>query len=135
MPNVLKIRRGRGVTRRLLDGAGAGVEAFNFVARLSSGALGSRFLLVKIGADKDHVALAAAVDTPLGVAQAITAGAEENIDVALCGTGACVKMQASGAIALGALLEPAANGQVQTLTGSVGTHHVVGRALIAAAQA
>jgi hypothetical protein len=46
-----------------------------------------------------------------------------------------IPVVASGAIAQDALLEPAANGRVQTLGGGVGTHHVVGRAMNAAANA
>src|SRR6185503_7832924 len=91
---------------------------------------------MKVGADANHVALCGVADTPIGIALAMASGAEENIDVVLLpGSLAPMKMVASAAIAVGALLEPAANGRVATLGGGVGTHHVVGRALEAAAGA
>src|SRR5688572_7346799 len=136
MAGEMRIRRGRGLTRRTLDAAGAGLEGLSVITRLSSGALTAKLLLVKAGADVNHVALCGAADTPLGVALAVAAGAEENIDLALLpGNLSAIKMVASAVIAVGALVEPAANGRVATLGGTPGTHHVVGRAMEAAAGA
>ena len=132
----MKIRRGRGLTRRLLDAAGAGLEGLGVVTRLSSGALTEKFLLVKMGADANHVALCGAADPPIGVALALASAAEENIDVALLpGNLSTIKVVASAAIGFGALVEPAANGRVATLGIGAGTHHVVGRAMESAAGA
>ena len=58
------------------------------------------------------------------------------MNVALLGArSGTLRMVASAAITQGALLEPAASGRVVTLGGGAGTHHVVGRALDAAAAA
>lgn len=133
MPGELRIRRGRGLTRRLLDAAGSAFEAVSVMGRLSDAAI-SKHRLVKAGSDANHVNVCAAVDTPVGVCLTEAGGAETQVDIAfLPGNAAPVKMVASAPIAVGALLEPAASGKVQTLTGSIGTHHVVGRALEAAA--
>lgn len=98
--------------------------------------IAERFLLGKIGSAADRVAICGAADTPLGV---ITDEAEEIGDLVSVtpfgSAGSTVQMVASAAIVQGALLEPAANGRVQTLTATPGTHHVVGRALQAAGAA
>jgi hypothetical protein len=99
-------------------------------------AITERFLLAKVGAASNTVNIAGAADTPIGVITDEAAAAGEIVNVALFGSArSTLRMVASGAIAQGALLEPAASGRVQTLTGTVGTHHVVGRALDAAANA
>jgi hypothetical protein len=95
-----------------------------------------RFLLAKIGSASDRVNVCGAVDTPIGVITDEAAAIGDPINVSLLGcAGRSARMVASAAISQGSLLEPAASGRVQTLTGSIGTHHVVGRALDAAAAA
>ena len=95
-----------------------------------------RFLLAKVGAASNTVNIAGAADTPIGVITDEAAAIGDIVNVALFGSArSTLRMVASGAITQGSLLEPAANGRVQTLTGAVGTHHVVGRALDAAANA
>lgn len=106
------------------------------ITKAVDAAITERFLLAKIGSASDRVAVAGAADTPIGVITDEAAALGDLVNVALLGARpSTVRMVASAAIAQGALLEPAANGRVQTLTGSIGTHHVVGRALDAAGAA
>lgn len=95
-----------------------------------------RFLLAKIGSAADRISVCNAVDTPIGVITDEAAAAGDMVNVALLGSQkSTVKMVANVAIAQGALVEPAANGRIQTLGVGVGTHHVIGRALDAATAA
>jgi hypothetical protein len=95
-----------------------------------------RFLLCKVGSASDRVAVAGAADTPIGVITDEAAAIGDIVNVALLGSArSTLRMVASAAIAQGALVEPAASGRVQTLGVGAGTHHVVGRALDAAAAA
>lgn len=106
------------------------------ITKAVDAAITERFLLGKIGSAADRVAVAGAADTPIGVITDEAAAVGDLVNVALLGARpSTVRMVASGAIAQGALVEPAANGRVQTLGGGAGTHHVVGRALDAAANA
>ena len=93
-------------------------------------------LLAKIGSASDRVDICGAADTPFGVISDEASEAGDLVNVKLLGSSrGTVLMVASAAIAQGDLLEPAADGRVQTLGASAGTHHVVGRALDAAAAA
>jgi len=99
-------------------------------------AITERFLLGKIGSTAARVAVCGAADTPIGVITDEAAAAADIVNVALLGSArSTLRMVASGAISQGVLLEPAANGRVATLGIGAGTHHVVGRALDAAAAA
>lgn len=123
----------KGVTR--LANIAEGTHEGN-ITKASDVVITERFLLAKIGSAADRVAVCAAVDTPIGVLTDEAAAVGDLINVALLGSiGTTVRMVASAAIAQGALLEPAAAGRVATLGVSVGTHHVVGRALDAAVNA
>ena len=102
------------------------------ITKLSSAAIG-RNLLVKFGADANHIALCGAADTPIGVTVSTATAAEQPVAIALLSGG--VTMTSGAAIAYGSTLEPAANGKVQTLGGGVGTHLCVGQALTGAAGA
>lgn len=118
------------------ENTGEGMHDTGNITRKTDAAVATRYLLAKIGTDVDHVNIAGAADTPIGVFTDEAAAAEELVNVALLGSSkGTTKMVASAAIALGALLEPAANGQVVTKGVGAGTHHVVGRALQAAANA
>ncbi|HUS37360.1 MAG TPA: capsid cement protein [Verrucomicrobiae bacterium] len=103
----------------------------------SDAAITERYRIVKRGSDADHFAITAAIgDVPLGICLDEPAAAEVHTSIQLLG--ACkdtVLMRAAAAIAQDAFLEATANGRVQTLTTSAGTHHCVGRALRAAAAA
>jgi hypothetical protein len=106
------------------------------ITKAVDAAITERFLLAKIGSASDRVAVCGAADTPIGVIMDEAAATGDLVNVALLGSaGSTVRMVASAAIAQGALVEPAASGRVQTLSGSVGVHHVVGRALNAASNA
>ena len=106
------------------------------ITKAVDAAITERFLLAKVGSASDRVAVAGAADTPIGVITDEAAAVGDLVNLALFGSArSTLRMVASAAIAQGALLEPAASGRVQTLTGTVGTHHVVGRALDAAANA
>lgn len=119
----------------LLANVAEGTHCGN-ITKAADAAITERFLLAKIGSASDRIAAAGAADTPIGVITDEAAAAGDLVNVALLGgQSSTVRMVASAAIAQGALLEPAASGRVQTLGAGVGTHHVVGRALDAAANA
>jgi hypothetical protein len=100
------------------------------ITKAADAAISERFLLAKIGSATDRVAVCGALDAPMGVIGDEAAAAGDLVSVSLLGSSrGTVRMVASAAIAQGALLEPAANGRVQTLGSGAGTHHVVGRAL------
>lgn len=106
------------------------------ITKFAEAAITERHLLGKIGGAADRVAVAGAGDAPLGVITDEATVALDPVNVALLGASrSTLRMVASAAIAQGALVEPAANGRIQTLTGSVGNHHIVGRALDAASGA
>lgn len=106
----------------------------NRLTYLADAAIGTRYLLVKIGSDASHVALCGAADVPLGVATDEPAAAEEGVSVNLLGVQQeCQIGIASAAIAAGAWIVPAADGKLRTLPAGAGTYHIIGRALKAAA--
>ncbi len=106
------------------------------ITKAVDAAITERFLLAKVGSASDRVAVCGAADTPIGVITDEAAAAADLVNVALLGSaGSTVRMVASAAITQGSLVEPAASGRIQTLSGAVGTHHVVGRALDAASNA
>lgn len=98
-------------------------------------AITERNLLVKRGGAANRVAICGAADTPFGVCSDEAAAAADLVNVRPFNSDLTLLVVASAAIAQDALVEPAANGRVATLGGGVGTHHVVGRALNAAAAA
>lgn len=104
------------------------------ITYFADAAVATRFLLAKRGSAADRVAICTGADVPIGVMtdEAAAAGDPMNVQL-LGGCPGTVKMIASAAIAQDALLEPAAGGKVVTLGAGAGTHHVVGRALTAAA--
>jgi hypothetical protein len=131
--NSSRNHKDNGVVR--LANIAEGTHAGN-ITKAVDAAITERFLLAKIGSASDRVAVAGAADTPIGVITDETAAIGDLVNVALLGSvPSTVRMVASGAITQGSLLEPAASGRVQTLSGGVGTHHVVGRALDAASNA
>jgi hypothetical protein len=106
------------------------------ITKEADAAITERFLLAKIGSAANRVAVCGASDTPIGVITDEAASAADLVNVALFGSArSTLRMVASAAIAQGALVEPAASGRVATLGAGAGTHHVVGRALDAAANA
>jgi hypothetical protein len=106
------------------------------ITKAADAVITERFLLGKIGSAADRVAVCGAADSPIGVITDEAAAIADLVSVSLLGSNrGTVRMVASGAIAQGALLEPAANGRVQILGATPGTHHVVGRALDAAGAA
>jgi hypothetical protein len=129
-----RARRGEGETV-LLANIADGTHDGN-ITKAADAVISERFLLAKIGSASDRVNVCAAADTPIGVITDEATAIGDLVNVSLLGArGSTVRMVASAAIVQGALIEPAASGRVQTLTGSVGTHHVVGRALDAASSA
>jgi hypothetical protein len=125
----------RGRTRRVrLANIAEGRHFTGNVSKKADAVISTRYLLVKFGTDVDHVNLAGAADIPLGVCTDLAEAIEDPVNVNLLGCAPGTQfMVASAAIALGDFLQPAANGQVATLTATTGTHYNVGRALNAAA--
>jgi len=106
------------------------------ITKAVDAAITERFLLAKIGSAADRVAVAGAGDTPIGVITDEASAVGDLVNVALLGArSSTLRMVASAAIAQGALVEPAASGRVQILGGGIGSHHIVGRTLDAAAVA
>src|SRR5260370_21741682 len=106
---------------------------------LADASFTSRYLLCKAGSDYVHIGIAGATDIPLGVVPDMTPTTDTDLSywrpVNLLGLNEDTeRMQASAAIAVGALLVPAAIGQVATAPGS-GAGYVVGRALTASVAA
>ncbi len=98
-------------------------------------AITERNLLMKIGSASNRVAICGAADSPIGVCSDEAAATGDLVNVRTFHSDVTIPVVASAAIAQGSLLEPAANGRVAVLGIGVGTHHVVGRALNAAANA
>ncbi len=95
-------------------------------------AVGTRFLIAKIGTDDAHIDLCGAADEPLGVCtDAPVAGETASVDVfgSAPGTKRCI---ATAAIATGADIYTAAGGLVQAEPIVAGTYWMIGRALHAA---
>lgn len=112
--------------------AGTAVTPFGLATRRADAAIATRYLLVKIGTDVDHVAINGATDLPLGVCTDEAEAAEDVIAVNLLGSNnATQRMVASAVINLGDLVYTAANGKIRSApTGA--TVYKVGRALQAA---
>jgi hypothetical protein len=120
----------------LLANIGEGRHMTGNLTKAVDAAITERYLIAKIGSASDRIAVCGAADTPIGVITDEAAATGDLVNVQLLGSGqGTALMVASGAITQGSLVEPAANGRVQSLAGSVGTHHVLGRALTAAANA
>src|SRR5437868_5010732 len=98
-------------------------------------AITERNLLMKRGGAANRVTPCDAAGTPIGVSSDEAAAAGDLVNMRTFHSDVTIPVVASGAIAQDALLEPAANGRVATLGVGVGTHHVVGRAMNAAANA
>ncbi len=128
---VLAPREGRVRLANIAEGTHDGN-----ITKEADGAITERHLLAKVGSASNRVAVCGAADTPIGVITDEAAAAADLVNVALFGSArSTLRMVASAAIAQGALVEPAASGRVATLGAGAGTHHVVGRALDAAANA
>lgn len=96
-------------------------------------AMAIRYVLVKIGTDANHVAVAGVADIPWGVATDEAAAAEDLIAVAFLGAQSkTLPMVASAAIAAGDMVVAAANGKIRTLPATTGTYYIIGRACEAA---
>jgi hypothetical protein len=132
--NRIKLALGLGRVEFLNIGEGAyegGLKTFK-----ADAAITDRYLLGKAGSDSQHIAICGANDTPKCIITDEAAAAEDAVACELLGAHAKTsKMVASAAIAVEALLAPAANGQVVTLPASAGTYWIVGRALNAAGAA
>lgn len=103
------------------------------ISKKADAALATRYLLVKIGSDADHVAVAGAADIPLGVCTDEPPAAEDWCNVALFGSiGTTLPMVASAAIAAGDFVVSAANGKIRALPAAAATYYIIGRALEAA---
>lgn len=125
------VRSRSGVIR--LANIAEGRHSTGNLSKKADAVIATRYLLVKFGTDVDHIALAGAADIPLGVCTDLAEAIEDPVNVHLLGSAPGTQfMVASAAIALGDFLQPAANGQVATLTAAAGTHYNVGRALNAA---
>lgn len=135
--NKLRLRCGLRPKPRtvLLANIAEGTHLGN-ITKAVDAAITERFLLAKVGSASDRVAVAGAADTPIGVITDEAAATGDLVNVLLLGScGSTTRMVASAAITQGSLVEPAASGRVQTLSGAAGTHNVVGRALDSASNA
>ena len=93
-----------------------GTHAGGNITKAADAAITERFLLAKVGSASDRIAVCGAADAPIGVITDEAAAAGDLVNVTLFGAAnSTVRMVASAAIAQGALVEPAANGRVQTL--------------------
>ena len=114
---------------------GEGVHAGS-ITKKADAAIATRYLVVKIGSDIDHIAVAGTADIALGIASDEAAAAEDLVAVQLLGSSSETrKVVASAVIAAGDFVVTAAAGQVRTLPATTGTYFILGRALNAAAAA
>jgi hypothetical protein len=104
------------------------------ITKLADAALTTRFLVVKVGTDIDHIAACGANDDPLGICTDEPSAAEREVNVDLLGTAKSTrKAVASEAITAGDRIFTAAAGKVSDLSAVAGTYYCIGRALQAAA--
>lgn len=106
------------------------------ITRKTDAAIATRFLLGKVGTDGDHIAVAGASDTPYGVITDEAGAAEDLVNVAIlaCTQGTLkVVNDATGAIAVGDVIVPAASGKVKKIAAGAGNYYVVGIAMQTAA--
>jgi hypothetical protein len=116
---------------------GAGLYFANIAEGTHEGSIGrkadgayTRYLLVKVGSDASHVALAGVADIPLGATDDDSSAAEDLLNVRLLGAQKeTILLQPSAAIAAGDFVVAAANGQARTLPVAAGTYYIIGRAL------
>jgi hypothetical protein len=128
---VLGLRSGRRGGRVFANSVPA--THFGSVTRLTDVAVGTRFLLGKVGSDAAHVALCGATDVPLGVIDDTASDAGEDVSVQLLGCAdSTLRMVASAAVSAGSPVYAAASGKVRVLPSSAGTYYLVGIALTAA---
>jgi hypothetical protein len=101
------------------------------ITKLTDAAIATRFFLVKIGSDSDHVAASAAnTDIPLGTCTDEAPGAEELVNIALLGvTNGTLKAVLGGTVAAGDMLQSNGDGTAIKLLTTTGTFYNVGRAL------
>lgn len=114
---------------------GEGTHLRGLITRKAAAAIATRFLLVKKGADDDHMIVCTAdTDIPIGVCQNEAAAAEDLITVqTFGGAGGTMKAQFGGTVACGDLLQVDSNSKLKKLSTSTGTYYIVGQALYAAA--
>lgn len=111
-----------------------GVHQSGRVTRKADAAIATRNLVVKIGSDANHIAVAGTGDIALGVCQDEPTAAEETCAIQLLGScDRTLLMVASAAISAGDMVVTAASGKIRTLPGTTGTYYIIGRALQAAA--
>ena len=101
------------------------------ITKLTDAAIATRFFLVKIGSDSDHIAASAAnTDIPLGTCTDEAPGAEELVNVALLGvTNGTLKVALGGTVAAGDMLQSNGDGTAIKLLTTTGTFYNIGRAL------
>lgn len=129
---ALRLNPGSVLLANIAEGQHLASQGITYEA---DGAITERNLLIKRGGAANRVTLCGAADTPIGVCSDEAAAAGDPVNVRTFNSDLTLHVVASGAIAQDVLLEPAANGRVATLGVGAGTHHVVGRALNAAAAA
>jgi len=101
------------------------------ITRLTDAVISSKYLLVEIGSDGEHVAVCnSANDIPLGVATDEAEAAGDPVNVALLGSAASTLVVTTGAaVTEGDFLTCNASGQAVKLTATPGAYYIIGRAL------
>lgn len=112
---------------------GEGTYQTGNMTRLADAALSTRHLVVKIGSDINHVAVAGAADIALGVANDASEAAEDPVNVQILGVAeGTILMTAGAAITAGDMVVTTSSGKIRTLPSGAGTYYIIGRALEAA---
>ena len=103
------------------------------ITKLTDATITTRFLLVKIGSDSDHVAVSAAnTDIPLGVCTDEAPASQELVNVALLGVAnGTAKVSLGGTVNAGDMLQSNGDGTAVKLLTTTGTFYNIGRALMA----
>jgi len=110
---------------------GEGCHNKGKLTKKADAAIATKYLLVKVGTDADHVAACGATDRPLGVCYDEADAAEDYVAVFTFGAaGETLLMIANGAVTMGDLLYTAASGKVSSYAAA--GSFCVGRALTTA---
>ena len=105
-------RRGTGSSPEIKAFANVGEQIHTGKLSKKATAAYGRNLLVKFGADVDHVSTCAATDVPIGVLDDESAAADDQVNVNLLGNGTTILCTANAAITAGNPVYAAASGKV-----------------------
>ncbi len=100
------------------------------ITRKATAAISDAYLIMKLGADAEHVAVSGVADIPLGIAEDEAEAAEDVLTIALLGSSATTQLVLAGtSISAGDYIVSDANGKARPLPAGAGTYYIIGRAI------